>query len=133
MPSWDPYQGSTLDQLGTLSSPQIPRLLTPPPTTNPASAPEYTTTNSYHTEIEYHYDQFVPYRNILHYDQFVPYRNRLHYDQFVPYRKILHYDQFIPYRNRLHYDQFVQYGSRYIATNSLRCEFFQLVTNIYQD
>jgi hypothetical protein len=71
--------GSTLDQPGTLSSPQIPRLLTPP-TTNPASAPEYTTTNSYHTEIEYHYDQFVPYRNILHYDQFVPYRNRLHYD-----------------------------------------------------
>ena len=27
---WAPYQGSTLDQLGTLSGPQIPRLLTPP-------------------------------------------------------------------------------------------------------
>ena len=36
---WAPYQGSTLDQLGTLSGPQIPRLLTPPLTTNPGSAP----------------------------------------------------------------------------------------------
>jgi hypothetical protein len=34
-----PYQGSALDQLGTLSGPQIPRLLTPPLTTNPGSAP----------------------------------------------------------------------------------------------
>jgi hypothetical protein len=40
-PPWAPYQGSTLDQLGTLSGPQTPRLLTPPPplTTNPGSAP----------------------------------------------------------------------------------------------
>jgi hypothetical protein len=30
-PPWAPYQGSTLDQLGTLSGPQTPRLLTPPP------------------------------------------------------------------------------------------------------
>ena len=36
---WAPYQGSTLDQLGTLSGPQTPRLLTPPLTTNPGSAP----------------------------------------------------------------------------------------------
>ena len=37
-----PYQASTLDQLGTLSGPQTPRLLTPPPplTTNPGSAPD---------------------------------------------------------------------------------------------
>ena len=34
-----PYHGSTLDQLGTLSGPQTPRLLTPPLTTNPGSAP----------------------------------------------------------------------------------------------
>jgi hypothetical protein len=35
-----PYQGSALDTLGTLSGPQTPRLLTPPPlTTNPGSAP----------------------------------------------------------------------------------------------
>ena len=27
---WVPYQGSTLDQLGILSGPQTPRLLTPP-------------------------------------------------------------------------------------------------------
>ena len=27
---WAPYQGSTLDQLGTLSGPQTPRLLMPP-------------------------------------------------------------------------------------------------------
>ena len=46
-----PYQGSTLDQLGTLSGPQTPRLLTPPLTINPGSAPdhymykEYFTTN----------------------------------------------------------------------------------------
>jgi hypothetical protein len=38
-PPWAPYQGSTLDQLGTLSGPQTPRLLTPPLTTNPGSAP----------------------------------------------------------------------------------------------
>ena len=93
----------------------------PPPTTNPGSTPEYTTTNSYHIEIEYHYDQFVPYRNRLHYDQFVSYRNRLHYDQFVTIWKYIHYVDFVPY------------GSRYIVTNSLRCEFVQLVTNIYQD
>ena len=37
--SGGPYQGSTLDQLGTLSGPQTPRLLTPPLTTNPESAP----------------------------------------------------------------------------------------------
>ena len=30
-----------LDPLGTLSGPQIPRLLTPPLTTNPISAPVY--------------------------------------------------------------------------------------------
>jgi hypothetical protein len=30
LPPWAPYQGSTLDQLGTLSGPQNPRLLTPP-------------------------------------------------------------------------------------------------------
>ena len=30
LPPWAPYQGSTLDQLGTLSGPQTPRLLTPP-------------------------------------------------------------------------------------------------------
>jgi hypothetical protein len=37
-----PYKGSNLDQLGTLSGPQTPRLLTPPPlTTNPGSAPDY--------------------------------------------------------------------------------------------
>jgi hypothetical protein len=41
LPPWAPYQGSTLDQLGTLSGPQTPRLLTPPLTTNPGSAPEY--------------------------------------------------------------------------------------------
>ena len=34
-----PYQGYTLDQLGTLSGPRTPRLLTPPLTTNPGSAP----------------------------------------------------------------------------------------------
>jgi hypothetical protein len=28
---WALYQGSTLDQQGTLSGPQTPRLLTPPP------------------------------------------------------------------------------------------------------
>jgi hypothetical protein len=39
-PPWAPYQGSTLDQLGTLSGPQTPRLLTPPITTNPGSAPD---------------------------------------------------------------------------------------------
>ena len=39
-PPWAPYQGSTLDQLGTLSGPQTPRLLTPPLTTNPGSAPD---------------------------------------------------------------------------------------------
>ena len=39
LPPWAPYQGSTLDQLGTLSGPQIPRLLMPPLTTNPGSAP----------------------------------------------------------------------------------------------
>jgi hypothetical protein len=37
-----PYQGSTVDQLGPLSGPQTPRLLTPPPLTiNPGSAPEH--------------------------------------------------------------------------------------------
>jgi hypothetical protein len=37
---WAPYQGSVYDPLGTLSGPQTPRLLTPPPlTTNPGSAP----------------------------------------------------------------------------------------------
>ena len=30
-PPWAPYQGSALDPLGTLSSPETPRLLTPPP------------------------------------------------------------------------------------------------------
>ena len=30
------------------------------------------------------------------------------------------------------YVDFVPFGSRYIVTNSLRCEFVQLVTNIYQ-
>ena len=40
-PPWAPYQASTLDQLGTLSGPQTPRLLTPPLTTNPGSAPDY--------------------------------------------------------------------------------------------
>jgi hypothetical protein len=34
-----PCQGSALDPLGTLSGPQTPRLLTPPLTTNPGSAP----------------------------------------------------------------------------------------------
>ena len=34
-----PYQGSALDPLGTLSGPQTPRLLRPPLTTNPGSAP----------------------------------------------------------------------------------------------
>ena len=29
-PPWAPYQGYTLDQLGTLSGPQTPRILTPP-------------------------------------------------------------------------------------------------------
>jgi hypothetical protein len=42
LPPWAPYQGSTLDQLGTLSGPQTPRLLTPSLTTNPGSAPGYT-------------------------------------------------------------------------------------------
>jgi hypothetical protein len=41
LPSWAPYQGSTLNQLGTLSRPQTPRLLTPPLTTNPGSAPAH--------------------------------------------------------------------------------------------
>ena len=40
-PPWASYQGSTLDQLGTFSGPQTPRLLTPPLTTNPGSAPEH--------------------------------------------------------------------------------------------
>jgi hypothetical protein len=40
LPPWAPYQGSTLDQLGTLNGPQTPRLLTPPLTTNPGSAPD---------------------------------------------------------------------------------------------
>ena len=39
-PLWAPYQGSALDPLGTLSSPQILRLLTAPLTTNPGSTPE---------------------------------------------------------------------------------------------
>ena len=39
LPPWAPYQGSTLCQLGILSGPQTPRLLTPPLTTNPGSAP----------------------------------------------------------------------------------------------
>ena len=30
-PPWALYQGSALDPLGTLSGPQTPRLLTPPP------------------------------------------------------------------------------------------------------
>ena len=34
------YYGSVLDPLGTLSGPQTPRLLTPPLTTNPGSAPD---------------------------------------------------------------------------------------------
>ena len=29
LPPWASYQGSTLDQLGILSGPQTPRLLTP--------------------------------------------------------------------------------------------------------
>jgi hypothetical protein len=40
-PPWAPYQGSALDPLGTFSGSQIPRLLTPPLTTNPRSAPVY--------------------------------------------------------------------------------------------
>jgi hypothetical protein len=36
---WAPFQGSALDPLGTLSGPQSPRLLNPPHTTNPGSAP----------------------------------------------------------------------------------------------
>ena len=39
-PPWAHYQGSALDPLGTLSGPQTPRLLTPPLTTNPGSAPD---------------------------------------------------------------------------------------------
>ena len=38
-----PYQGSALDQLGTLSGPQTPAAYPPPPpplTTNPGSAPD---------------------------------------------------------------------------------------------
>ena len=35
-----PCQGSALDPLGTLSGPQTPRLLTPPLTTDPGSAPD---------------------------------------------------------------------------------------------
>ena len=35
-----PYHGSALVPLGTLSGPQTPRLLTPPLTTHPGSAPE---------------------------------------------------------------------------------------------
>jgi hypothetical protein len=46
LPPWAPYQGSTLDQLGTLSGPQTPRLLTPPLTTNPGSASDYDIKNS---------------------------------------------------------------------------------------
>ena len=42
-----PYQGSTLDQLGTLSGPQTPRLLTLPLTTNPGSAPDDILNNLY--------------------------------------------------------------------------------------
>ena len=45
LPPWAPYQGFTLDQLGTLSGLQIPRLLTPPLTTNPGSAPDYSSLN----------------------------------------------------------------------------------------
>jgi hypothetical protein len=40
LPPWAPYQGTTLDQLGTLSGPQNPRLLTHHLTTNPESAPD---------------------------------------------------------------------------------------------
>jgi hypothetical protein len=36
---WALYQGYALDPLGTLSGPQTHRLLTPPLTTNPGSAP----------------------------------------------------------------------------------------------
>ena len=43
-----PYQASTLDQLGTLSGPQTPRLLTPPLTTNPGSAPDNNSLNESH-------------------------------------------------------------------------------------
>ena len=31
LPPWAPYRGSALDPLGTVCSPQTPRLLTPPP------------------------------------------------------------------------------------------------------
>jgi hypothetical protein len=41
LPHWAHYQGSALDPLGTLSGLQTPRLLTPPLTTNPGSAPGY--------------------------------------------------------------------------------------------
>jgi hypothetical protein len=39
LPPWAPCQGSVYDPLRTLSGPQTPRLLTPPLTTNPGSAP----------------------------------------------------------------------------------------------
>ena len=47
-----PYQGYTLDQLGTLSSPQTPRLLTPPLTTNPGSVPDMCSRNQWGMSIE---------------------------------------------------------------------------------
>jgi hypothetical protein len=40
-----PYQGYTLDQLGSLSGPQTPRLLTPLLTKNPGSVPVSNPTN----------------------------------------------------------------------------------------
>jgi hypothetical protein len=40
LPPWAHYHGSVLDPLGTLSGLQTPRLLTPPLTTNPGSAPD---------------------------------------------------------------------------------------------
>jgi hypothetical protein len=40
LPPWAPYHGFALDQLGTLSGQLTLRLLTPPLTTNPGSAPD---------------------------------------------------------------------------------------------